>query len=277
MSNGAIIPRLAFGLYKVPPTEEGEQIISKAIAAGYRHFDTASLYGNEHILGCAIQKSGIPREDFFVCSKVWNDVQKEGRAAVRQSVENSLTELGGCYQYFDLFYIHWPVPTHFVETYKELQELYKEGKIRSIGLSNFGIQEYEELRQQEGITMIPTVNQMEVSPYMYRPAIISYFQKKNILVAASKALHRADGIHTGTVNEIAKAHMVTPAQIMLRWSFQKRLIVVAKTCNSQRMQENRSIFHFSLSDNELALLDSLTTEQDIKNREELELQRRKGL
>jgi diketogulonate reductase-like aldo/keto reductase len=276
MANGLTVPQLAFGLYKVPADEEGENIISDAIAAGYRHFDTASHYGNEATLGRAIKKSGIPRQDFFLASKVWNDAQKEGRVGVRQSVEKSLAEMD-CGGYFDLFYIHWPVPGHFVDTYKELQDLYKMGKILSIGLSNFGPEEYEVILQDKGITIPPAVNQIEISPFMYRRAIIEYFQERNILMAASKALHRAGQLNSGIVKEIADSRSVAPAQVMLRWGLQKRLIVAAKTSNALRMQENRDVLLFSLSDNEMGLLDSLTTQEDISKREELEDGRRKGM
>jgi diketogulonate reductase-like aldo/keto reductase len=274
MSNDAKIPSLAFGLYKVPVTEEGEAIISDAIAAGYRHFDSASLYGNERVLGNAIRKSGIPREQFVVSTKVWNDAQKEGRAAVRASVEKSLKELD-CGP-IDIFYIHWPVPGHSAETYRELQDVVREGNIRYIGLSNFGIAECEEILQCKDIDTVPLVNQMEVSPFMYRPETIKYFQDRSIAIAASKALHRASGIDGEIVGSIAQNHQVTPAQVLIRWGFQKRLIVVAKTANKQRMKENRSILGFSLSEDEMAQLDSLTDEEAIRQREELEIQRRQG-
>jgi diketogulonate reductase-like aldo/keto reductase len=275
MSDGRVIPTLAFGLYKVPPTEEGKKIIADAIAAGYRHFDTASVYANERILGQAIRNSGIPRENFILCSKVWNDAQKEGKEAVRRSVENSLAELG-C-GYIDIMYVHWPVPGRFVDTYKELQEHWKDGKIRNIGISNFGVPEYEELMNCQDITVPPTVNQIEVSPFMYRPSTIQYFQDRGILIAASKALHRATGIDQGVVPSIANAHDVTPAKVLLRWSFQKRLIVVAKTARTERMKENRDILQFSLTEKEMKQLDSLTSEETVLQREALELQRREGV
>lgn len=276
MANKLTVPQLAFGLYKVPADEEGEKIISDAIAAGYRHFDTAAYYGNEATLGRAIKKSGIPRQDFFLASKVWNDAQKEGRVGVRQSVERSLAEMD-CGGYFDLFYIHWPVPGYFVDTYKELQDLYEMGKILSIGLSNFGPEEYEAILHDKGIKIPPAVNQIEISPYMYRPAIIKYFQDRNILMAASKALQRAVQLDSGIVKEIADSLSVAPAQVMLRWGLQKRFIVAAKTSNPLRMQENRDILSFSLTDHEMGLLDSLTTEEDIRKREELEDGRRKDM
>lgn len=274
LRNGDPVPALAFGLYKIPATSEGETIILNAIVEGYRHFDTASLYGNEGVLGNAIRKSGIPRSDFFVASKVWNDAQKEGRKAVRASVERSLRELD--LGWIDVIYIHWPVPGCFVDTYKELEAIYGEGKTRNIGLSNFGTTEYNELVQSGSLTVYPSINQIEVSPFMYRPETIKFFQEKQILIAASKALHRASGIGEGIVKSIADNHGVTPAQVLLRWSFQKRLIVVAKTSRSQRMKENRDVLKLSLTEEEIRALDSLTSEKDISDRQTLEIQRRTG-
>jgi aryl-alcohol dehydrogenase-like predicted oxidoreductase len=138
MSNGIAIPQLAYGMYKIPATDEGETIVGHAIKAGYRHFDSASAYENESTLGRALKKSGIPRESFFICSKVWKDPQIHGRQAVRKSVEESLAALDNRDDgYLDLFLIHWPVPGYHVEAYKELELLHQEGKIRSLGISNY--------------------------------------------------------------------------------------------------------------------------------------------
>lgn len=133
-----VVPQLAFGLYKIPSTPEGEEVVLQAIRAGYRHFDTASFYNNEAILGRAIKRSSIPRSDFFLCTKVWNDAQKAGRQAVRQSVESSLEQLS--VDFIDLLLVHWPVPNHFVETYRELEMLHAEGKVKALGISNFSIE-----------------------------------------------------------------------------------------------------------------------------------------
>jgi len=215
LNTGQCVPRLAFGLYKIPATPEGERIILEAARAGYRHFDTASYYGNEAALGNALRHSGIPRGDFFVSSKVWNDAVKGGRAAVRDSVERSLRDLnfGG---YFDLFYVHWPVPNRYVDAYLELEDLHREGKIRAIGLSNFSVEEYEQLAPR--ISIPPAVNQFEVSPLMYRPQLVNYFRERGIAVAASKALNRAACLDREPIVAVARKHRVTPAQVLLRWS-----------------------------------------------------------
>jgi methylglyoxal/glyoxal reductase len=275
LSNGTPVPQLAFGLYMIPATDEGEQVIAEAIAAGYRHFDGASFYANEGVLGRALSKSGIPREEFFIASKVWNDAVKGGREAVRNSIEKSLSGLNFG-DYFDLFLVHWPVPGFFVDAYKELEEMHKEGKLRALGISNFSIEEYEEL-VQGGITVAPAVNQIEVSPVMYRSELVNFFQESNILVAAYKPLNRASAFDRPIIVQLAAKHSVSPAQVMLRWSLQKGLIVVAKTSNADRMRENRAITHFSLSNEDMELLDSLSLVEDLRKRAEHETLRKTSL
>ena len=271
-SSGASIPQMAFGLYKIPADDRGEEIILNAIKAGYRHFDTASFYGNERTLGNALKRSGIPRNEFFIVSKVWNDAQKNNK--VRSSVLQSIDALdfGG---YYDLFLVHWPVPGKFVDTYKELELLHKEGKLKHLGLSNFSPAEYEELRsERNGVKVPPSVNQFEVSPFMYRPRDVSYFQDRGVLVSSSKSLHRAgECLNNSCLRKISQNYSVTPAQVMLRWGVQKGLIVVSKTATPQRMVENRAL-HFALTDEEMNVLDALTTEEDVAKREQLEKERK---
>jgi diketogulonate reductase-like aldo/keto reductase len=272
----ASIPQLAFGLYNIPNTDEGEQIIEHAIAAGYRHFDGASIYGNEVVLGRALRKSGIPRKDFFITSKVWNDAVKAGRDAVRKSVEKSLADVdfGG---YFDLFLVHWPVSDHFVEAYQVLEEMHEEKLLHHIGLSNFDVDDYEEL-VRHGLSVPPVCNQFEVSPVMYRPNLVRYFQDKGIIVCASKGLGRGgEAFSSEPVQELARKHSATPAQIFLRWGLQKNLVVASKTSMQNRLLENRSILHFTLSESDINVLDDITTEADIKARNELEKVRKSSL
>jgi diketogulonate reductase-like aldo/keto reductase/8-oxo-dGTP pyrophosphatase MutT (NUDIX family) len=266
--DGSAIPQLAFGLYKVPASVEGEEIILNAVKAGYRHFDTAAFYGNEATLGRALRKSGLSREDFFITSKVWNDSQRTGRATVRASVEEGLAALDFG-DYFDLYLVHWPIPNHFVETYKELEVLHGEGKIRSLGLSNFSPAEYETLIE-EGIAVMPSINQIEVSAVMYRPERIKYFQNRGILVGAFKPLNRAACFDKEPIPRIAEAYGKTPAQVLLRWALQKGLIVVSKTATPSRMKENINVLDFVLNKEDMLALDSLTIAEDIKERERRE-------
>jgi diketogulonate reductase-like aldo/keto reductase len=266
------IPALCFGLYMVPNDQIGEQIVWNAIeVAGYRNLDSASIYGNESAVGSGLAKcSTVKRSDLFIASKVWNDAQRQGREAVRKSVEQSLNDLQ-C-TYLDICYIHWPVPGHFVETYRELQILLEEGKIRHIGLSNFTIAEYQLLMASQGINVKPLIHQMEVSPFMYRRELIEYFQNQEILVAASKALHRATLNEESTVKSIADHHGVTCAQVLLRWSLQKGLMPLSKTSKLERMHENRAVYSFALTSLDMSKLDAMTQESSIKSREQREVE-----
>lgn len=217
--------------------------------------------------------SGIPRNQFFVVSKVWNDAQKMGRAAVRQSVLQSIEHFEG---YIDLFLIHWPVPGYFVDTYKELEVLHTEGKLKHLGMSNFSPAEYEELMSKENnISVPPAVNQFEVSPFMYRPRDVSYFQERGILVSSSKSLHRGgECLNNHELKSISEKYSVSPAQVMLRWGVEKKLIVVCKTATPKRMKENRDIFGFTLTQVDMQILDGLTTDEDVAKREQLEKERK---
>ena len=278
LSNGVTIPQLAFGLYQIPSDDKGVDILLHAIKAGYRHFDAATAYRNTATLGEALRRSKIPRREFFLTSKVWNDAVAQGRSSVRSSVEKELSDLNFACQdsnsvYFDVMYIHWPVPGHFIEAYRELELLYNEGKIRGIGMSNFNVKEYSELTESS-ISIPPLIIQFEVSPIMYRRSLVDYFQERGIVVAASKSLGRASGFESATMTDLSHKYSVTPAQIMVRWAIQKSLVSICKTSRSDRMSENRSIHHFSLDDEDMALLDAMTSEDDIRARNELEATRK---
>ena len=271
-----IIPQLAFGCYKVPDNDQGETVLKNALQAGYRHFDTASYYHNEATLGRVLKRSGIPRSDFFLVSKVWNDAQKQGPAAVRESVLESLKELDFG-EYWDLFLVHWPVPGHFIDTYHELELLQQEGKIKAIGLSNFSIDEYETL-VKSGVQVPPVLNQFEVSPFMYRPLDVDYFQTKaNMAVAASKAMYRGGAMDNAVLQRISTKHRVTPAQVMIRWALQKKMAVLAMSSSLEHQRQNREVTHFTLSPEEEEQLDALTSEEAVQARAELEKERRMQL
>jgi len=274
LGNFAPMPRMAFGLYKIPADADGESIIYEAIAAGYRHFDGGEFYGNEECLGRAIQKSGIPRTEFYITGKVWKDSMAAGPNGVRNSVQNSLTKLqfSQADSYFDLVLLHWPVPGHNIESYETLQEMYRAGKIKALGLSNFNQDEYKDLMASGKVTVPPICNQMEVSAIMYRPEIIEFFQNKGMIVLAFKPLNRGSEIilQDEPFVSMAKKYRVTVPQLLLRWCIQHDLAVACKSSSIVRMRENRNVWHFRLSDSDMDTLDQLTKAEDVVQRTERE-------
>lgn len=266
------LPQLAFGLYKVPNDAEGERIVLSAISAGYRHFDGGEFYQNEEALGRAMERSGIPRNEFCITGKVWKDTMSAGPKAIRESVDRSLEKLGfrGVHAYFDLLLLHWPVPGHFIQAYGTLQEIYAEGKTKALGLSNFTEQEYEELMSSGVVTVPPICNQIEISPMMYRPDRINYFRQRKMVVVAFKPLNRGGILTKEPFVGMATKYNVTVPQLLLRWAVQHGFVVICKSSSPQRMAENRSLWHFSISSSDMNALDHLTTPEDILARTERE-------
>jgi methylglyoxal/glyoxal reductase len=263
LSNGLPMPRVGYGTYMRQDDYAGvggvRAAVARALAMGYRHLDCASFYANEKEVGAAIAASGVPRAELFVTGKVWNDAQ--GYARTRASFERSLRDLG--VGYFDCFLVHWPLPGVFVETYRALEDLHKEGKCRSIGLSNFTVEDYAELART--MTVAPVCNQIEVNPLLYRKDTIEFFQKKGIAVVAYKPLRAAACVTHPTVVDIAarSGGKLTAGQVCLRWGLQKGLSVVPKSSNPGRMAENLNVLaeDQALSDADMAALDGLMCEE----------------
>ena len=280
LNDGSKHPLLGYGTYKVgfvPASASsadagseaaGQQagsakdIICKSLELGYRFFDCAEFYGNEATVGEAITASGVPRELLFLVSKVWSDTLFAGRAAIREQVDKTLADLQT--DYLDLYLIHWPVPGKHVLAYKHLEELRAEGKIRSIGISNYTIEDYEEL--MEHATVPPAVNQIEANPFLYRKQTIDYFQSRGVAIQAYRSLFAGrarDAMSEPIVLQAATAHGKTAAQVLGRWAVQKGLIYIPKSERVERMIENADVFDWTLSDVEVAALDSLTSEATI--------------
>eukprot|EP01127_Copromyxa_protea_P017466 TRINITY_DN5317_c0_g1_i1.p1 TRINITY_DN5317_c0_g1~~TRINITY_DN5317_c0_g1_i1.p1 ORF type:complete len:309 (+),score=90.66 TRINITY_DN5317_c0_g1_i1:117-929(+) len=245
-------------------------IFKEAIAAGYRMFDCAEFYGNEHFLGQALKESGIPREEFFIISKIWTDKIYEGEAAIRKQLDVQLQSLGT--DYLDLYLIHWPVPVKHVAAYQTLEKLCDEKKILAAGLSNYTIEDYEELRPH--IRIPPLVNQIEVNPFLYRKKTIDFFINEGVDIQAYRALRQGTGLETELLSEIAKKYTKTPAQILGRWCIQKNFMFLPKTSQKDRMKENLDIFDFELAEEDMKQLETLTTEE---NKKAMEALYRKGL
>ena len=244
LNNGRSIPQLGFGVFQIEPKDTAEAV-STALKAGYRHIDTAEMYGNEKEVGEAVAKSGLDRADIFVTSKLSNDAHLPEDA--RLAFELSLQELG--FDYVDLFLIHWPLPTRydgdFVSTWKTLEEFYREGRARSIGVSNFQPQHLRRLHGQTDI--IPAVNQIEAHPYLTQDDVRAFCAQHQIAVEAWSPLGQGTVLDDPVVGRIAERTGKTPAQVVLRWHIQRGDIVFPKSVTPDRIRENIDIFDFELS------------------------------
>lgn len=263
LSNGIAMPRIGYGTYMRKDDYAGvggiQKAVETALSLGYRHLDCASFYANEKDVGAAIQASGVPRDEIFVTGKVWNDCQ--GYDRTRASFEKSLADLG--IGYFDCFLVHWPLPGMFVETYRALEDLHKEGKCRSIGLSNFTIEDYNELAKT--MTVAPVCNQIEVNPLLYRKKTIDFFQSKNIAIVAYKPLRAAACIKDPTIRDVASRYpgKLTPGQVCMRWALQKGIVIVPKSSNPSRISENLNVLaeDQALANEDMELLDGLMCDE----------------
>jgi 2,5-diketo-D-gluconate reductase A len=254
LNNGQVIPQFGFGVFQIEP-KNTVAAVSTALEAGYRHIDTAEMYGNEAEVGEAIAASGLDRGDVFITSKLKNDAHEPD--AAREAFDGTLKALG--VDYVDLFLIHWPLPMRydgdFVSTWKTLEEFYREGRARSVGVSNF---QPQHLRRLHGETdIIPAVNQIEAHPYLTQDDVRAFCAQHQIAVEAWSPLGQGSVLDDPVVGRIAERTGKTPAQVVLRWHIQRGDIVFPKSVTPDRIRENIDIFDFELSGadvNEITLL-----------------------
>ncbi|WP_276675627.1 aldo/keto reductase [Caldibacillus debilis] len=251
LHNGVKMPYFGFGTYKVKEGEEVYNAVRTALETGYRLIDTAALYENEEGVGRAIRDSGIPREEIFVTTKVWNSDQ--GYDSTLRAFETSLKKLD--IGYIDLYLIHWAVKGKYLDTWKALVELYKEGKVRAIGVSNFQIHHLQDI--MDHFDEIPTVNQVELHPYLTQEELREFCAKHNIKVEAWSPLGRGRLLDLPELKRIAEKYGKTPAQVVLRWHVQNEIIVIPKSVHPERIKENADIFDFELSDEDMAAINRL--------------------
>lgn len=258
LANGVEIPAVGFGTFRVKEGN-GEQIISDAIAQGYRHLDTAAFYFNEEEVGNAVRKSGIPREKFFITSKVWRD--NLGYEETHKAFEESLKKLH--VDYLDLYLMHWPRPTDLsaewknldVETWKAMEELYRAGKVRAIGVSNFLPHHLNNLMDRTGI--IPLVNQLEFHPGYIQKAAVDFCQRLGIRVEAWAPLGRAKVFEDPLLTELAEKYHVSVAQICVRFALQCGVLPLPKSSSPERMKQNLDVFGFEIEDDDMHRLMTL--------------------
>jgi len=254
LNDGARIPQLGFGVFKIDPAETAAATRS-ALEIGYRHIDTAEMYGNERGVGEAIRAAGPTRDEVYITSKLDNGVHRPDDA--RRAFDRTLAELG--FDQVDLFLIHWPLPTRydgdFVSTWKTLEEFKADGRARSIGVSNFQVAHLERLAAEADV--VPAVNQVELHPYLRNADVSAYCEAHGIAVEAWAPIARGRVLDDPVIVEIARAAARTPAQVVLRWQIQRGRIVFPKSTSPERMRENFDVFGFELAAGDLDRIDAL--------------------
>ena len=251
LHNGVKMPWFGLGVYKVPEGSEALESVKAAIKAGYRSIDTAALYQNEEGVGQGIKESGVPREELFITTKVWNSDQREDR--VLEAFETSLQKLG--LEYVDLYLIHWPVKEKYKQSWKVLEKLYKEGRIRAIGVSNFQIHHLEDLMADAEIK--PMVNQVELHPLFAQLELHEYCKKQEIQIEAWAPLGQGRLLDNPVLQDIASSHHKSIAQVILRWDIQNEIVTIPKSVRESRIIENANIFDFTLSESDMEKINAL--------------------
>lgn len=247
LNNGLKMPQLGFGVWKIPD-EEATAAVEKALEAGYRSIDTAKVYGNEVGVGKAIANSSVPREELFITTKVWN--ADHGYENTLQAFDASLERLG--LDYVDLYLIHWPTPKfdQYVETYQALEKLYKDGRVKAIGVCNFDIEHLERILDE--CEVVPVINQVECHPYLQQKELKAFCEQHQIkLEAYSPLMNGRDILQDEVIQGLAEQYGKTPAQIILRWHLQKEVVVIPKSVTPSRIEENINVFDFELNDSDM--------------------------
>lgn len=251
LNNGVKMPQFGLGVWKAKDGPETENEVRWALECGYRHIDTASLYGNEKSVGKALKDSGIARSEVFLTTKVWNPDQ--GYDNTMRSFEKSLELLGT--DYVDLYLIHYPVAGKFLDTWKALEEIYRQGRAKAIGVSNFLPHHLEEL--MEASPIVPAVNQVELHPYFSQRETMRFCMHHGIQVEAWSPIAQGTCLKEGRILAIAQKYEKSAAQIVLRWELQQGIIIIPKSVRKERIIENSQIFDFSLTDQEMKILDNM--------------------
>ncbi|WP_272447302.1 aldo/keto reductase [Aquibacillus salsiterrae] len=257
LHNGVKMPWLGLGVFKVQDGQEAVDSVKAAIKNGYRSIDTAAIYKNEEGVGQGIQEAGVAREELFVTSKLWNSDQ--GYESTLAAYETSLKKLG--LDYLDLYLIHWPVPAQgkFKESWKAMEKLYKDGKVRAIGVSNFKEHHIDELLKDAEVK--PMVNQVEFHPNFAQKELRAYCKQHGIQLEAWSPLKQGELLDNPTLKEIGEKYGKSPAQVIIRWDLQSEVVTIPKSIKEHRIIDNANVFDFELTAEDMAAIDALDTNQ----------------
>ena len=253
LNNGAVMPQLGFGVFKVP-NAQAEEVVTTAFAAGYRSIDTAAMYGNEEGVGAAIARSGIPRDELFITTKLSNDAH--GTRAAQEAFERSLKKLG--LDYVDLYLIHWPLPrqNQYVETWQALEAIHRDGRARSIGVSNFQISHLQRLAGETEV--VPAVNQIELHPYLVQADLRAFDAEHGVVTEAWSPIARGgELLRDPVVTTIAEKYGKTPAQIVIAWHLHLGNMVIPKSVTPARIRENIDVFDVDLDQDDVDAITGL--------------------
>jgi len=251
LANGVQMPYFGLGVFK---TKEGQEVIDSvtyALDAGYRHIDTAAIYGNEEGVGIAIEKNATDRKDIFLTTKVWNADQ--GYDSTLKAFDTSLNKLKT--DYLDLYLIHWPVKGKYKETWRALETLYADGRIKAIGVSNFLQHQLEDLFQTAKI--IPMVDQLEFHPYLVQQPLLDFCAQHQVQYEAWSPLMQGKAFEVPLLKELAAKYNVSVAQLVLRWDLQKGVVTIPKSIRNERVIANAEIFHFHISEEDVQKISAL--------------------
>lgn len=259
LNNGVEMPWVGMGVFRMEDNEETARAIETALEVGYRHIDTAAYYFNEEAVARAVSRSGIPREEIFITTKLWNDDQRSGK--VMEAFEASLKKLNT--DYVDLYLIHWPVADKFVRSWQVLEEIYQSGRARAIGVSNFKKHHLETLKKSTEI--IPAVDQIELHPYLIQQEDVDYCLQSGIRPEAWSpfAAGKTGLFDEPALVELARKYGKTPAQIVLRWDYQRGIVTIPKSSHKKRLAENIDIFDFELTSEEIGRINALNKNERI--------------
>ncbi|NMH71475.1 aldo/keto reductase [Bacillus sp. RO2] len=257
LHNGVEMPWFGLGVFKVEEGQEVESSVKMAIHAGYKSIDTAAIYKNEEGVGKGIRESDIPREELFITTKVWNADQ--GYESTLKAFDESMEKLG--LEYLDLYLVHWPVKGKYVETWKALEKLYKDGRVRAIGVSNFQIHHLQDILDVAEVK--PMVNQVEYHPKLSQVELLNFCKENGIQMEAWSPLMQGQLLDNDVLKEIAAAHNKSVAQVILRWDLQNGVVTIPKSVKEHRIKENANIFDFELSEDEMQKIHALNEDKRV--------------